>query len=730
MPQAAGSLTTVPKQSYVRGPRLGVRHLPQGKKKHQLANPRSKTKRRAVFTAFVDEMAAEPGVFVSEIAAVVLLSSVFEKGERWMKTQMMLAGDEVGISIIDALFKELTGLGFVGLFLYLITQTGTVDLLADKVLGIGDEGANPIGETFEVVHMMIFLLMLVLLFQAFSVLLVSRQVSDSWDQYERARTWGEAETSLEYQFAKGGLIEQVPCENCSRGVEIRMKKPLQAGETVWDRLLSRSDPLVKLVTWRAIRHEFLFPSESERDGRVIQKVPDVSNFSFESYLNKRLGETVLGLVEVDIYTWGLTVLFMIPVVYYAVTQDFLHIEELQCAVAWSLLTFAALMTVVLAEDRARLTPKMPSDPRQLLRIFAGTSSVTMRSSMQAMSATSDAVTPKDDIFRGLALGTPSIAGVDDLPEPKFGRPSAFDGDGTILSSETYMAVFRAIAFFQALSVTSLIVTYLSRNFDTPMEIGLYALAWAEWPVMLFFAVPAIIRRLTIRNSIETEKCEAAIRSVTIKTKSGVLQNYMRLIQIIEFERRAAQSGERWASKDSGWTVQDASEQVENSVSKFRALSQSDKLEIWKIFESWDVNNDESVEASEVTEVFKQMGFKTDVSTSICNLLRVVDNDGTSTLTWRKFKALIMLATEDRPEHEVIQDIDKFFDVIDSDCSNIITVPELANWSKRIRIFLDEEDFAHLCFEYFGQAKYTLNRTEFREWIQSIVGSEAGTALFR
>lgn len=82
---------------------------------------------------------------------------------------------------MDVLFKEFSGLGFIGIFLFLLTQSRLFmdPAVTNKMFGdrlTPDEAREAIKESFETVHMMIFLLLVVLMFQAIAMHRVTRNV--------------------------------------------------------------------------------------------------------------------------------------------------------------------------------------------------------------------------------------------------------------------------------------------------------------------------------------------------------------------------------------------------------------------------------------------------------------------------------------------------------------------------------------------------------------------------
>jgi len=682
-----------------------------------------------VFTAFVSEIASSPEIFIGEIAVVVLLSSLFESGQTWVRRQIAFSGDETGKAILDTLFKEITGLGFIGLLLYLVTRSGAADVLAARVFGEQMEkfeGENPLAETFETVHMIIFLLLVVLLSQAAAVLTVSRQAADTWDEFERTRAFGTAEDSLESQLVQAGYLQRSLRPGAPRSMELLMKRPFVYGDNLLQRVWLRQDPLHKLIMWRAVRHEFLFPSRQDDHG---VRVPDPALFSFGSYLSSRLGENVRALVEIDLGTWLVTLGLMVPVIYYCISLPFEQIELVLCVGAWLLAAAAAMLALFLQEETFKMTPRVPADGRQMLRLFACTSSGAMRRAVQLDAARCENATECFDCVDWQAA--PGLGGCEQDPLPSLGMPAALGNNpgrwmmDNFVSSGTYKRLFRLIGFVQAISVTSLIVAYLSQPLEGPVETALYAFAWLEWPVMLFLIVPVLVRRLTLRNSVEFEKDMALIRKVSLQTKEGFLRDYMRLVQVVGLERRAAHRREPWAAPtEAHWSLSQAQEVFELGLERFRGLPQNEKLEIWKIFETWDTNNDASVDVQEVAQNLSTMGFTSSTQQSAENLLRLVDHDGSKELSWRKFKAMTMLATANRPTHETQEDLETFFELIDEDGDAEITIFELAEWSRRIRIGMDENDFGNLLYKHFSKVKPTISKAEFGEWIQASLSAQA------
>lgn len=104
---------------------------------------------------------------------------------------------------------------------------------------------NILPETFEYVHMATFLLLVVLLFQGFAVLRISRETAETWADYESTRAFGTSTRSLESLLVGEGYLQRTWALGVEEDAEhnsnqeLRMLKPFTYGETVLERALLR-----------------------------------------------------------------------------------------------------------------------------------------------------------------------------------------------------------------------------------------------------------------------------------------------------------------------------------------------------------------------------------------------------------------------------------------------------------------------------------------------------------
>jgi len=423
-------------------------------------------------------------------------------------------------------------------------------------------------------------------------------------------------------------------------------------------------------------------------------------------------------VELDMTVWGLTLLVSVPLMATCLHLTLEGRKAAQCLLAWFLWVSASALTCVLGEELYRLMPSVPEDARQILNLFSGTSSQMLRRQ----------ISPEDAPHKFGAPGMGSGA----LRSWRGRSSNSLWARMSHVPLASYQQLFRLLAFWQAVCATWLIVSSLSEPKETLMSHVLECLTWLEWPLMLFQTVPCLVRYLTILNSIGDQVDEREIRKVVLGGKQGLLKDYMRLIQLQGFFGRAKERGEAWATCTGPGQEADARRALRSGLHKFRTLPASEQNEIWMVYLTWDVDYDEGVSAEEIRQRFHSMGFVSEASMTDGGaapaLVRLVDHDGTGELSWEKFQAMASLATVDRPEKELSEDIHTFFELIDTDGDEKVTVVEITHWlQSTIQGSINENDVASLLYKHFATATNTVSQDEFEEWIHSLVAPKQTTS---
>ena len=104
----------------------------------------------------------------TQVLIVIVLSLVFEFGQDALREKMQATGRKDLVKVMDQIFREIMILGFISLLLYIVTRSGVGSAVSGAIFTPGEREEEPekLAESFEQVHMIIFCVMLVFIFQA------------------------------------------------------------------------------------------------------------------------------------------------------------------------------------------------------------------------------------------------------------------------------------------------------------------------------------------------------------------------------------------------------------------------------------------------------------------------------------------------------------------------------------------------------------------------------------
>ncbi|KAF4666267.1 hypothetical protein FOL47_004169 [Perkinsus chesapeaki] len=198
-------------------------------------------------------------ILMALVAFVAVLSLVFEWAQHMVMKGMSRKHDpELFIKLAEAFFRELTILGFVGVVLFIIEQSGVLISLADGI-GLSHE---EILHQFHLVHLVVFLVMVT---YVLIVALLTRRLSNviiEWNAAEYANT---SRVCMAVDRAREG------------GSHDKAKKAV-----------------MQLYQYKLLRFSFLFPYAGGIDPKKRGANP--KTFQFHRYLRNCLVEDTINIV--------------------------------------------------------------------------------------------------------------------------------------------------------------------------------------------------------------------------------------------------------------------------------------------------------------------------------------------------------------------------------------------------------------------------------------------------
>mmetsp|Transcript_116419 Transcript_116419/g.184202 ORF Transcript_116419/g.184202 Transcript_116419/m.184202 type:complete len:790 (+) Transcript_116419:138-2507(+) len=311
-------------------------------------------------------------IYVCQLLIVIVLSLLFEKGHDLLSEKFRNLGRQ-GQALnlmLDCLTNEIMILGFIGLLVYVATKTDVALALArmlyPKNLKL-TESDDPLAETFETVHMIIFCVMVCFVSQV-SLLMYKacyRELT-KWRSWEHIRVgkFGKRDKQADQGFLSiANMMEDAGFE-ANKEMELEMN-PLK-------RILSHSD-VRDLIQWRLLRHDFMFPntdltmtkSQDSMEEKSLQPANQYSPrephfFQFSMYLDTKMGETFVKLIEVDYATWGLMA-FLSLFLPWVISFDQYWYSTIAAICSWSIVLCMFIFGVHVVDIYNKLTPQLPPD---------------------------------------------------------------------------------------------------------------------------------------------------------------------------------------------------------------------------------------------------------------------------------------------------------------------------------------------------------------------------------
>merc|ERR1711959_496044 len=271
--------------------------------------------------------------FLGIITFLLFFTVLFEFAKEHVQEAVDRTANE---PIVTAIFSELTVLGFLALVTFLLGKFG-LDHISLMVYGHKDvaEDKAKLGEILEQIHMVIFLVMVIFVFEALGMLYFAQSNAKRW-QREESTVLKRAKRREHVAAFKKMKDENMPtcfelATNCSS--RAREYHELQAK-----------------VQFMLIRQEFIYDEknytvdEENPEGRPLNK-----DFAFSLYLKKIMGHRLAHVVELPVLQW----IFLEFVVGFILITTAAADGEWQY-VMWTWLVIAWLLLIVVIVFRNKL----------------------------------------------------------------------------------------------------------------------------------------------------------------------------------------------------------------------------------------------------------------------------------------------------------------------------------------------------------------------------------------
>jgi Ca2+-binding EF-hand superfamily protein len=255
---------------------------------------------------------ANLAAFALIISFLIFFTVIFEHGKEAVVEAITGTENE---PIVNSIFAELTVLGFLALVCFLLAKFG-LDHLSTIIFGHADveEDKEKLGEMLEKIHIVIFLVMVVFIFEALGMLWVAGKEADRWANIEDKTLNTMQRKELIDRWRAEATDEDIKAWSFKTVPDVeRDPSKIPASWEVATGLTQRGrnyNDLFESIVFMLMRQEFVH--DEKDDGFNLNR-----DFSFKMYLAKIMGQRLGHVVELPVSQWF--ALEVVSMIFIAVT---------------------------------------------------------------------------------------------------------------------------------------------------------------------------------------------------------------------------------------------------------------------------------------------------------------------------------------------------------------------------------------------------------------------------
>jgi len=249
-------------------------------------------------------------IVVGIVLFLILLTILFEYSKEYLEE----SSSRNMKPIVESLFGELTVLGFLSIFTFVVTKAGFFMRLGEHLFG--PERHEELLEVFESVHYTIFFIMVFFVIQVLILVNEANQTAEEWLEWERAVrnpdvSWSQR--AVDYQVHASTtytvmrwIQSYASIMPCCKNVQMNRQHAL--------------------LLFKALRDEFVLDRELEYPFSPSQEQVE-EDFNFGRYLGACQASMLEKVVHVKIMTW---IFFAVGVVVYYLFVLMVHCNREVC----------------------------------------------------------------------------------------------------------------------------------------------------------------------------------------------------------------------------------------------------------------------------------------------------------------------------------------------------------------------------------------------------------------
>jgi len=594
---------------------------------------------------------------------LITVTIVFEVGKHHMEHNC----PPLMQPILQAMFGELTVLGFIALYTYFMLKFGVLEWISLQIY----HDPEHLIHLFEDIHFMLFFVMLVFLAEACILIIATLRAEEFFERTEQMLMGAPVlEKASPAEAAAAPAVSQMLAtykaarSNCCNRICI-------CPRMLWG---YREAEAKEELTYSLIRSRFVFPPRAEPG-----KTPLPTDFAFSTYLRHRMVHEVAHCLHVSPATWTCIIVFLSLILYLPVLEhNYAHYDitvHWVVGLGWSLWLYSFAIRAKLGHVMYMLTP-----PHALLE--GPPRAFDEEAPTVALLAQKTEAPPYESL-------APTKNG--SKHERLFWRGR--DGPGHLLFLMRLQMLAAAI-------ILAVIYTWLDSNpHDT------YFLLLGLLPVLdvMLTSPKSILPMIVMSTSCELMKKQAPVAETLTEMKTEKTLKMLKMLHTLQAQAKKAQKLQKMDKKNRPGMPKP----------KPKEIDPAQEAELRQAFELFDKDGSGSIDQGELKDVMQSLGMELSDS-DLATLYAQMDPSGDGTIDFGEF--CDAMAPDPVPETPA-QVAASVFLMLDKDGSGKITAGELKESVIKINPALTDDDIG-AAMELFDKDRTgTITEKEFRQGIE-------------
>jgi len=626
------------------------------------------------------------------------------------------------VPIINTMFSELTLLGFVGLFMFIVEK---LDLLSAPSYHIFQD-KETLGELFEDCHMVVFLVMILFLLNAFMLLKMGRKTMKRW-HHANMEVQGEGRQRIIEEYAdylrKG---QKVPDELDFKlaFMAIRERFVMSAEREEAKRAAALDAKADSAGASKEATPEDIEKAKAAK--KVVKQLATVPHdFDLSIYFGKIMGETSGEIVEVPVNTWLVLEVILCIIWVLQLPLDAFQFSLMFIGVGYVLMIMAYFIDRHLKAVMSELVPPIHYEKARRAAQAGPGKDVEMDAAVSAVDKSLQKPPFELRRFEDIRKSHGSVKKFFFGPVPNKHESLLFGGS----SGEAVLTTcIRLESLGSAIYLAIFFVVMLGPIIDT-LEDNTVMLAVvllvAFIPVAVnFYALSVMISDFVVVTSVENMKNKKVIHAVK---RAMVTKKAMTALKLLNTMRKSLPKvdadGKEKARKTPEETWPDADEFADK------------KMEMKEMFNLFDTSGDGSIDEEELENLLSTMNIGEDPAERK-RIYEELDEDGEGGISFDEFFAWIAMHTDEEEAtsmEELEKMSDQLFEMIDMEDEDgqkdgeitphefYETVSKLTKGNKEMEITLEDVEAMFKDVDEDGDGM--LNKEEFLNMLKKFMFAE-------